>query len=162
MWAVASLWHLTTFSLTNPPTHTFNRLVWDWTLPAGKLPNSDKPSYAPCPYPANHNFLGFYTNQSLQTGVLMFTFIPLCGIHWTLAWHTHTDVESSDISSCVCIIGHLFYWIIVLLDTCMTQTLVLSPATSPRVFVLLDTCMTHTHWCWVQWHLLMCLCYAQT
>ena len=45
-----------------PPNHTYKRLVWDWPSPAGKLPNSDHPSYALCPkYPDKPPFLGFFS-----------------------------------------------------------------------------------------------------
>ena len=98
---MTSLWHLSNYPPNPSSTHTYKRLVWDWTLlPAGKLPSSDHPFYALCPNTlTKHHFLGFWHKSF--SDVLMFTFRSL--------YHS--------------------------LDTSITQTLVLKPLTSPRMFV---------------------------
>ena len=108
MWAMTSLWHLTTFSLTDhpthPPTHPYLQQISLWLdLASWKTPKFWQTFLCSLPLPCKPQFPGFL-HESFSANRWSYVYIPLC------LWHS--------------------------LDTCMTHTLVLSPATSPRVFVL--------------------------
>ena len=91
VWVVTLSWLLTTFSQTDhPPTHTYNRFVWDWTLLTEKHPNSDHilcdpyPLQLPLPWQITTSWV-----FNMKPVIPMFRFCPLFNRYYIQVWHKH-------------------------------------------------------------------------